>query len=138
MNILTKLFYTFLVVSILSCGDSSSSSSDDSGWQSGTIDLQFDSETFEDDVRVYFHKEDGITMYSDENDVVDSDEDGLIIALFQFGDNLQFDFVNDGTRYGGVITNWTHNGNMISGTGVLRLEDQFTGGTNISFEILLD
>lgn len=58
------------------------------------------------DVRYQLDENTGLTVYSDKTDVADSNNDGLIFAIFEYNGKLQFDFVKNGERLGGRITEW--------------------------------
>lgn len=130
-----KYLLLVLFVAFLACKENSSSG--ESSWKDGQFTAQFLNKTYEDEIRYYLGNTDGLTVYSDKNDIEDSDGDGLIVALFQTGDEIQLDLVDNGVRYGGQITNWQQTKSEITGSGEMKEESNFQNH-NISFTLKLD
>lgn len=128
------IFASILAITLCACGGSSSQNE---GWKEGTITVTVDGQEFKDEVRVYSQPDEEITMYSDKSDVEDSDGDGLIVAIFQMGNKLQFDFVDDGERYGGRVEDWQMTDDKLSGTGTLQKEGDFATQYPVAFEVSL-
>lgn len=123
-----------LIVSI-SCGDKSSKNS--GGMTDTKMTATIGGENYEVDVRYYLDDTSGLTVYSDKNDVTDSNGDGLVIAIFEFKGKLQFDFVENGKRLGGKIVEWKKTDEKITGSGELRPEDGLGEGVPINFTLQL-
>ena len=123
-----------LIVSI-SCGEKSSENS--SGMTDTNMTATIGGENYEVDVRYYLDDTSGLTVYSDKNDVTDSNGDGLVFAIFEFNGKLQFDFVENGERLGGSIVDWKKTDEKITGSGELRPEDGLGKGVPVNFTLHL-
>lgn len=133
MRLLAILIITS--IGLQACGGKSESGSN--GMTDTKLTAEIGGEQYEVDVRYYLDDKSGLTVYSDQNDVTDSNGDGLIFAIFEFNGNLQFDFVKDGERLGGKITDWQKTDQEITGSGELKPESGLGQGTPVSFTLKL-
>ena len=127
-----KLILVVIIALIQSCGGSSEKSAT---MTDSKMTATIGEETYNIEVRYYLDDENGLTVYSDKNDVTDSNNDGLIFAIFEYNGNLQFDFVKDDARLGGKITNWEKGTKEIKGSGKLRPESGLGQSTPVTFKI---
>ncbi len=132
-----KRYVTFLWVAffINACGGGSSQKNRQMVDSQMTAEIGGESYTV--DVRYYMDEVNGLTVYSDKNDVTDSNGDGLIFGIFEHNGSLQFDFVENGERLGGKITDWRRTESFINGKGKLRPESASGEATSISFKLRL-
>mgnify|MGYP001105371384 CR=1 FL=1 len=131
-----KHLYILLLLAFTACSQNNDSS-EGIDWIDAQFTAQFLNKTYQDEVRYFNDETEGFTVYSDNNDIEDTDGDGLIVALFQTGEKIQLDLVDNGVRYGGQITNWQQTGNEITGTGDMNKEGDIQN-LNISFTLLLN
>ena len=130
-----KIAFLFILAISLSCGDKSSKKS--GVMTDSRMTAIIDGENYEVDVRYYLDDTSGLTVYSDKNDVTDSNGDGLIFGIFELNGNLQFDFVHNGERLGGKIVEWTKTNDEISGSGELKPENSLGQGIPVKFTLQL-
>jgi len=132
-----KKIYTIVILLALiqACGGGTAEKA--GGMNDTQMTAQIGEENYEIDVRYYLDDASGLTVYSDKNDVTDSNGDGLIFAIFEYNGKLQFDFVKEGERLGGKITDWEKTNNSITGEGELKPENGLGQSTPVSFELKL-
>ncbi|RIV30323.1 hypothetical protein D2V08_14535 [Flagellimonas lutimaris] len=129
-----KILLTIIVIIVYACGGGNSSKE---GMKDTKMTAKIGSENYEVDVRYQLDENTGLTVYSDKTDVTDSNNDGLIFAIFEYNGKLQFDFVKNGERLGGRITDWSKTANDISGNGTLKPESGLGQGISVSFNLRL-
>lgn len=139
MNVFKNILVTITIIGLSACGGSSesSSSSDSGGWTTTTMTTKVGDTTYNVEVRYYLDAENGLTVFSDKNDISDSNGDGLIFAIFETNGKLQFDFVDNGKRLGARVTDWTRANGTISGLGELKPESGLGQGTPFEFSLKL-
>lgn len=130
-----NLLFIIIAICIQACGGGSSSSKGD--MKETKMTAEIGGEKYEVDVRYYLDDNSGLTVFSDKNDMTDSNNDGLIFAIFEYNGKLQFDFVKNGERLGGRITDWEITANEITGSGTLKPESGLGQGTPVTFSLPL-
>nr|WP_297785939.1 hypothetical protein [uncultured Allomuricauda sp.] len=128
-----NLLFLIITIIIYACGGNPSKE----GMKETKLTAEIGSENYEVDVRYHLDENNGLTVYSDKTDVADSNNDGLIFAIFEYNGKLQFDFVKDGQRLGGQITDWEKTESDIFGNGTLKEESGLGQGISVSFNLQL-
>lgn len=120
-------FFSLLVIGFtlfVSCSGSADKSSESSNeWQHTQLEAQIRNKPYSVEVRYYADDKNGLTVFSDRDDVTDSNDDGLIFAIFQTNQSLQFDFVENGERLGAKVSDWEQSNDYIKGSGQLMPEN---------------
>lgn len=129
------LVLVIMTIAMISCGGGTGESTRQ--MVDSQMMTEIGGESYTVDVRYYMDEANGLTVYSDKNDVTDSNGDGLIFGVFEHNGKLQFDFVKNGERLGGQITDWKKSANAVTGTGELKPENGLGKGTKVSFELRL-
>jgi hypothetical protein len=130
-----NLFILIIVSCFIQACDGGTSSK--GAMKDAKMTAEIDGAHYEVDVRYYMDENSGLTVFSDKNDTSDSNNDGLIFAIFEFNGKLQFDFVKNGERLGGRITDWEKSESEITGRGILKPESGLGQGTPVSFTLQL-
>lgn len=128
-----KFLLPIIVVIVYACGGNSSKE----GMKETKMTAKIGSENYEVAVNYHLDEDNGLTVLSDKTDIADSNDDGLIFAIFEYNGKLQFDFVKNGERLGGRITDWNKTASDISGNGTLKPENGLGQEISVSFNLRL-